>query len=71
MSTQIMIKIPLTKNEYESLLFYVNEEEYKDEYSVKRENALKNFSNFLSRREQEYLEKYESITDVVFYTDNA
>ena len=66
-----MIKIPLTKNEYESLLFYVNEEEYKDEYSVKRENALKNFSNFLSRREQEYLEKYESITDVVFYTDNA
>ncbi len=71
MSTQIMIKIPLTKNEYESLLFYVNEEEYKDEYSVKREDALKNFSNFLSRREQEYLEKYESITDVVFYTDNA
>lgn len=66
-----MIKIPLTKNEYESLLFYVNEEEYKDEYSVKREDALKNFSNFLSRREQEYLEKYESITDVVFYTDNA
>lgn len=71
MSTQIMIKIPLTKNEYESLLFYVNEEEYKDEYSVKREDALKNFSNFLSRHEQEYLEKYESITDVVFYTDNA
>lgn len=71
MSTQIMIKIPLTKNEYESLLFYVNEEEYKDEYSVKREDALKNFSNFLSRREQEYLEKYESIIDVVFYTDNA
>ena len=71
MSTQIMIKIPLTKNEYESLLFYVNEEEYKDEYSVKREDALKNLSNFLSRREQEYLEKYESITDVVFYTDNA
>ncbi len=71
MSTQIMIKIPLTKNEYESLLFYVNEEEYKDEYGVKREDALKNFSNFLSRREQEYLEKYESITDVVFYTDNA
>lgn len=71
MSTQIMIKIPLTKNEYESLLFYVNEEEYKDEYSVKREDALKNFSNFLSRREQEYLEKYESITDVVFYTNNA
>lgn len=71
MSTQIMIKIPLTKNEYESLLFYVNEEEYKDEYSVKREDALKNFSNFLSRREQEYLEKYESITDVVFYTDNT
>ena len=66
-----MIKILLTKNEYESLLFYVNEEEYKDEYSVKREDALKNFSNFLSRREQEYLEKYESITDVVFYTDNA
>ena len=71
MSTQIMIKIPLTKNEYESLLFYVNEDEYKDEYAVRREDALKNFSNFLSRREQEYLEKYESITDVVFYTDNA
>jgi hypothetical protein len=50
------------------LLFYVNEDEYRTEYIVKRKEALKNFSNFLSRREQEYLERCEAVNDVVFYT---
>nr|DAZ25026.1 MAG TPA: hypothetical protein [Caudoviricetes sp.] len=68
MSTQVMIRIPLSKNEYKSLLFYVNEDEYRTEYIVKRKEALKNFSNFLSRREQEYLERCEAVNDVVFYT---
>jgi hypothetical protein len=63
-----MIRIPLSKNEYKSLLFYVNEDEYRTEYIVKRKEALKNFSNFLSRREQEYLERCEAVNDVVFYT---
>ena len=63
-----MIRIPLTKEEYKSLLFYVNEDEYRTEYIVKRKEALKNFSNFLSRREQEYLERCEAVNDVVFYT---
>lgn len=62
-----MIRIPLSKNEYKSLLFYVNEDEYRTEYIVKRKEALKNFSNFLSRREQEYLERCEAVNDVVFY----
>lgn len=70
MSTQVILRIPLTKEEYKSLLFYVNEDEYKTEYTVERKEALKNFSNFLSRREQEYLEKYEVVNDVVFYTGN-
>lgn len=68
MSTQVMIRIPLSKNEYKSLLFYVNEDEYRTEYIVKRKEALKNFSNFLSRREQEYLERCEAVNNVVFYT---
>lgn len=68
MSTQVMIRIPLSKNEYKSLSFYVNEDEYRTEYIVKRKEALKNFSNFLSRREQEYLERCEAVNDVVFYT---
>ena len=63
-----MIRIPLSKNEYKSLSFYVNEDEYRTEYIVKRKEALKNFSNFLSRREQEYLERCEAVNDVVFYT---
>ena len=63
-----MIRIPLSKNEYKSLLFYVNEDEYRTEYIVKRKEALKNFSNFLSRREQEYLGRCEAVNDVVFYT---
>lgn len=66
MSTIKTISVPLTKNEYESLMFYVNVDDYTTHYTVKRNEALQIFSNFLSRREQELIEENTSINYVIF-----
>ena len=61
-----LIKIPLKKNEYDSLCFLANHDKKNDRYFVDKQEAKTYFKEFLSKAEMEILNT-KKVSYVMFF----
>lgn len=66
MNMETIIRVPLNEQQYQSLLYYVNQNS-SEEYVVKRLDALNNFDAFLDENEKKVIEGETWINYIVFY----
>ncbi len=66
MNMETIIRVPLNDSVFNSFLFFINQTG-KDEYVVKRLDALENLTAFLTETERKVIEGEKWINYIIFY----
>lgn len=70
MNMEAVIRVQLEEDVFNTFLYYINKEGI-EEYVVKRSEALKDFTNFLSDGERKVIELERWINYVIFSVDKC